>query len=490
MTWKLIYNIFFLKVAVAGLSKLKKGQQPETCTYRGRGYDKSRTYVMKYVKNLDNQTRPRCYSYKNINIVVMVENDPDKKMQIWKQQRILAALPPNQPFIHSPAQYWWDILSNEAEPAPNLPTNPNSDLDEILPNGSQQLVDDPSLPTHLNSDLDETLPYGNQQLVDAPSLPNNPNSDLDNTLPYGRQQFVDASEPLTSSCPNSTNLASSEPSNPDDDLALPIAARRTWRPRKPRDIRDLWSNRLPSSHSEMEDILDLQHEDLDYEEDIEEVGSPPAKRGRIGCPAEGCDFEPGRINWAYSNIGLMSMGGIFCCCIAPYGGATIPFPHDRESATASHLLAWSHHCPVICSEYATCCSGTIEKQRVWGSRGRASPLSAQSFARRSLGPHTQEGDSGWCGRGDEGSCEPLPSRPSSISCSRCAPRVNPRNPGAGPYGSSNQRGVMSQLRCPDPCCAFPVDPSHGGATSQEDCDGIAEASDHEPTSPFTSHRSS
>ena len=44
----------------------------------------------------------------------------------------------------------------------------------------------------------------------------------------------------------------------------------------------------------MDDILDLFHEDLDYEEDIEEVSSPPAKRVRIGCPAEGCDFEPGR----------------------------------------------------------------------------------------------------------------------------------------------------------------------------------------------------
>ena len=44
----------------------------------------------------------------------------------------------------------------------------------------------------------------------------------------------------------------------------------------------------------MDDILDLFHEDLDYEEDIEEVSSPPAKKVRIGCPAEGCDFEPGR----------------------------------------------------------------------------------------------------------------------------------------------------------------------------------------------------
>ena len=46
----------------------------------------------------------------------------------------------------------------------------------------------------------------------------------------------------------------------------------------------------------MEDILDLQHEDLDYEEDIEEVGSPPGKRVWIGCPAEGWVFEHGRIN--------------------------------------------------------------------------------------------------------------------------------------------------------------------------------------------------
>ena len=155
-------------------------------------------------------------------------------------------------------------IDSKAEPAPNLPTNLNSDLDGILPDGSQQLVDAPSLPTnlnsdldeallygswqlddalslstHLNSDLDETLPYGSQQLVDAPSLPDNPNSDLDYTLPYGSQQFVDASEPVTPTCPSPTNLASSEPSNPDDDLALPIAIRRTWRPRKPRDILDL-----------------------------------------------------------------------------------------------------------------------------------------------------------------------------------------------------------------------------------------------------------
>ena len=46
----------------------------------------------------------------------------------------------------------------------------------------------------------------------------------------------------------------------------------------------------------MEDILDLQHEDLDYEEDIKDGSSPPAKKVRIGCPAEGCNFGPGRIN--------------------------------------------------------------------------------------------------------------------------------------------------------------------------------------------------
>ena len=38
--------------------------------------------------------------------------------------------------------------------------------------------------------------------------------------------------------------------------------------------------------------MNLFHEDLDYEEDIGEVGYPPAKRVQIGCPAEGCDFEP------------------------------------------------------------------------------------------------------------------------------------------------------------------------------------------------------
>ena len=156
-------------------------------------------------------------------------------------------------------------IDSKAEPASNLPTNPNSDLDETLPNGSQQLVDAPnlltnlnsdldktlpngsqqhvdglSLPTHLNLDLDETLPYSRQQVVDAPSLPDNPNSDLDNTLPYGSQQFVDYSVPVTSTCPNPTNLASSELSNQNDDLALPIAIRCTRRPRKPRDILDLW----------------------------------------------------------------------------------------------------------------------------------------------------------------------------------------------------------------------------------------------------------
>ena len=43
----------------------------------------------------------------------------------------------------------------------------------------------------------------------------------------------------------------------------------------------------------MEDILDLHHEDLDYEEDLEE-GSPPAKKLCAGCPVEGCKFDPGR----------------------------------------------------------------------------------------------------------------------------------------------------------------------------------------------------
>ena len=46
----------------------------------------------------------------------------------------------------------------------------------------------------------------------------------------------------------------------------------------------------------MEDILDLQHEDLDYEEDSDDGSSPPAKKVRIGCPAEGCNLEPGRIS--------------------------------------------------------------------------------------------------------------------------------------------------------------------------------------------------
>ena len=130
-------------------------------------------------------------------------------------------------------------IDSTAEPAPNLPTDLNSDLDKTYPDGSQQLVDAPHLPTNLNSDLDKAPPDGSQQLVDAPCLPDNPNSDLDNTLPYGSQQFVDASEPVISTCPSPTNLASSEPSNPDDDLALPIAIRRTQRPRKPRDILDL-----------------------------------------------------------------------------------------------------------------------------------------------------------------------------------------------------------------------------------------------------------
>ena len=40
-----------------------------------------------------------------------------------------------------------------AEPAPNLPTNLNSDLDKTLPDGSQQLVDAPSLPTHITGNL-------------------------------------------------------------------------------------------------------------------------------------------------------------------------------------------------------------------------------------------------------------------------------------------------------------------------------------------------
>ena len=70
-------------------------------------------------------------------------------------------------------------IDSKAEPAPNLPTNPNSDLHK-------------------------TLPDGRQQFADAPSLPNNPTSDLYNTLPYGSQQFVDASEPVTSTCPNPT----------------------------------------------------------------------------------------------------------------------------------------------------------------------------------------------------------------------------------------------------------------------------------------------
>ena len=43
----------------------------------------------------------------------------------------------------------------------------------------------------------------------------------------------------------------------------------------------------------MVDILDLHHEDLDYEEDLEE-GSPPAKKVCLGCPVEGCKFDPGR----------------------------------------------------------------------------------------------------------------------------------------------------------------------------------------------------
>ena len=130
-------------------------------------------------------------------------------------------------------------IDSMAEPAPNLPTNLNSDLDKAPPDGSQQLVDATSLPTHPNSDLDKTLPYGSQQLLGTPSLPDNPNSDMDKTLPYDSQQFVDASEPVTPTCLSPINLASSEPSNPNDDLALPIAIRRTRRPRKPRDILDL-----------------------------------------------------------------------------------------------------------------------------------------------------------------------------------------------------------------------------------------------------------
>ena len=43
----------------------------------------------------------------------------------------------------------------------------------------------------------------------------------------------------------------------------------------------------------MEDILDLHHDDLNYEKDLEE-GSSPAKKVCVGCPVEGCKFDPGR----------------------------------------------------------------------------------------------------------------------------------------------------------------------------------------------------
>ena len=52
----------------------------------------------------------------------------------------------------------------------------------------------------------------------------------------------------------------------------------------------------------MDDILDLHHEELDYEEEPEDLGPPAEKKLCRGCPAEGCNLQLGsdtlREHWA------------------------------------------------------------------------------------------------------------------------------------------------------------------------------------------------
>ena len=97
-----------------------------------------------------------------------------------------------------------------------------------------------------------------------------PNPLLDNTLPYSSQQFVDASEPLVSTSPipltgmmigtadsNKTYTVTTENKGHSGSLTLELTIDKSTG-------RGQWSNRLPSSHSETEDILDQHQEDLDY----------------------------------------------------------------------------------------------------------------------------------------------------------------------------------------------------------------------------------
>ena len=119
-------------------------------------------------------------------------------------------------------------------------------------------------------------------------------------------------------------------------------------------------------------------------------------------------------------------------------------------------MAWSHHHPDRCNEYAACCSGIEEEPWVPGCRGCANPISTRSFARRNLGPHTEEAD---CGSGGGGNQECFMSANTGPSSDGCAPPISVYNPEDShwvPGEGGDQRSPMPTFPAPVIMCLLPL----------------------------------
>ena len=164
-------------------------------------------------------------------------NTPDDSGQVKESKSDAQSLPvisrDTETFPNTDQTNKQTGIDSMAESAPNLPTNLNSDLDKTPPDGSQQLVDAPSLnriwmkhsPMAANILLTPLVSLITLTLTWITHFPMAANSFL---MPQTSNPYL-----------SQFHLATSGPSNPDDDLALPIAIRRTRWPRKPKDILDL-----------------------------------------------------------------------------------------------------------------------------------------------------------------------------------------------------------------------------------------------------------
>ena len=189
----------------------------------------------------------------------------------------------------------------------------------------------------------------------------------------------------------------------------------------------------------MEDILDLQHEDLDYEEDIEDGSSPPAKKVRIGCPAEGCNFEPGRINLQqhWSDVHGREILLLYCplrrCNYRSRTTKKVQQHLTHRHGLTTAQLAAVNTLPVVAE---------LKKNNgFWDPGDVLAPFPPKVLPAGAVGPtHKTEIVDEVEEAMREAVCHHSLA-PAPLAAPLMPPRANPGNPDAGPCEGSNPRGV-------------------------------------------------